>query len=252
MKRSAAAPGTRRRLHARCDDSLLTFNAGMYFATGESPKRRGNVHPTISPYETFEAGDGWLNVALPTTSGRCSATSSNARKSKTMPVSTRPRNVPRTAPRCRHPATDLPVAARDHWLHVLGKAGIRAGDQDGRRGAPTGRARHVQSVAHKVAGDACSVARPLRFDDLPPASIPPPMLGEHTAEVFEDWLGWTRESRRNASKGAFGGPRRSSRPSSGHDGGSKSRCAICGRVRRQLACKTTNGPPKRPVYNSLL
>jgi len=42
--------------------SLLTFNAGMYFASGESPKRRGNVHPTISPYETFEANDGWINV----------------------------------------------------------------------------------------------------------------------------------------------------------------------------------------------
>ena len=44
--------------------SLLTFNAGMYFASGESPKRRGNVHPTISPYETFEASDGWINVGV--------------------------------------------------------------------------------------------------------------------------------------------------------------------------------------------
>ena len=44
--------------------SLLTFNAGMYFASGESPKRRGNVHPTISPYETFEASDGWINIGV--------------------------------------------------------------------------------------------------------------------------------------------------------------------------------------------
>ena len=29
--------------------SLLTFNAGIYFATGQSPSRRGNEHPTISP-----------------------------------------------------------------------------------------------------------------------------------------------------------------------------------------------------------
>jgi formyl-CoA transferase len=42
--------------------SLLTFNAGMYFATGQSPPRRGNTHRTISPYETFEAADGWINV----------------------------------------------------------------------------------------------------------------------------------------------------------------------------------------------
>jgi len=44
--------------------SLLTFNAGMYFATGKSPTRRGNAHPSIYPYETFEAADGWLNVGV--------------------------------------------------------------------------------------------------------------------------------------------------------------------------------------------
>jgi formyl-CoA transferase len=35
--------------------ALLSFNAGIYFATGESPQRRGNAHATIVPYETFEA-----------------------------------------------------------------------------------------------------------------------------------------------------------------------------------------------------
>ena len=47
-----------------CMASLLTFNAGMYFATGQSPKRRGNAHPTISPYETFQASDGWFNLGV--------------------------------------------------------------------------------------------------------------------------------------------------------------------------------------------
>lgn len=47
--------------------SLLTFNAGIYFASGVSPKRRGNAHPTISPYETFQASDGWINVGVATT-----------------------------------------------------------------------------------------------------------------------------------------------------------------------------------------
>src|SRR5260370_1136120 len=38
--------------------SLLSFNASIYYATGVSPKRRGNAHATIVPYETFEASDG--------------------------------------------------------------------------------------------------------------------------------------------------------------------------------------------------
>jgi crotonobetainyl-CoA:carnitine CoA-transferase CaiB-like acyl-CoA transferase len=35
--------------------ALLTFSASIYFATGNAPRRRGNEHATIVPYETFEA-----------------------------------------------------------------------------------------------------------------------------------------------------------------------------------------------------
>ena len=44
--------------------SLLSFNASIYYATGESPKRRGNAHATIVPYETFEASDGWISLGV--------------------------------------------------------------------------------------------------------------------------------------------------------------------------------------------
>ena len=44
--------------------SLLSFNASIYFATGQSPKRRGNAHATIVPYETFEASDGWISLGV--------------------------------------------------------------------------------------------------------------------------------------------------------------------------------------------
>ena len=44
--------------------SLLTYQAGIYFATGATPGRMGNRHPTIVPYETFEASDGDFVVAV--------------------------------------------------------------------------------------------------------------------------------------------------------------------------------------------
>src|SRR6185312_13883892 len=44
--------------------ALLTFNASIYYATGNTPRRRGNEHPTIVPYETFEAADGWINLGV--------------------------------------------------------------------------------------------------------------------------------------------------------------------------------------------
>jgi formyl-CoA transferase len=63
-----------------CQVALLTYQAGIYFATGESPRRIGNRHPTITPYETFECRDGYLNLAcgndaiwrrLPSSCGPC-------------------------------------------------------------------------------------------------------------------------------------------------------------------------------------
>ena len=44
--------------------ALLTYQAGIYFATGQAPARMGNRHPTIVPYETFRAADGDFVLAV--------------------------------------------------------------------------------------------------------------------------------------------------------------------------------------------
>jgi crotonobetainyl-CoA:carnitine CoA-transferase CaiB-like acyl-CoA transferase len=44
--------------------ALLTYQAGIYFATGDAPRRMGNRHPTIVPYETFAAQDGEFVIAV--------------------------------------------------------------------------------------------------------------------------------------------------------------------------------------------
>lgn len=192
--------------------SLLTFNAGMYFASGESPKRRGNVHPTISPYEPFEVSDGWINVGVANDkfwTGFCEVIG----RSDLL-------DDPRfeTAPR-RAENRDALVAilspifasnSRAEWLQALGSAGIPCGAiktvgevcetaQLTERGM-------IQTVRHPVAGDVRFIARPTRFEGEPPRpSTPPPMLGEHTREVLSEWLGWTNERLdKLASEGAFG------------------------------------------------
>ena len=42
----------------------LGNQAMNYLVSGRSPKRMGNAHPNIAPYEAFEAKDGWLIVAV--------------------------------------------------------------------------------------------------------------------------------------------------------------------------------------------
>ena len=44
--------------------ALLTYQAGIYFATDTPPVRLGNRHPTIVPYETFAASDGDFVLAV--------------------------------------------------------------------------------------------------------------------------------------------------------------------------------------------
>ncbi len=43
--------------------ALLSYQAAIYFATGQQPARTGNAHPIVAPYQTFETKDGYVNVA---------------------------------------------------------------------------------------------------------------------------------------------------------------------------------------------
>ncbi|MBW2146232.1 MAG: CoA transferase [Deltaproteobacteria bacterium] len=43
--------------------SVLLFQVDKYFGLGEVPQREGNDHPMVSPYGTFKALDGYINIA---------------------------------------------------------------------------------------------------------------------------------------------------------------------------------------------
>ncbi|CAN5672756.1 CoA transferase [soil metagenome] len=44
--------------------ALLTYQAGIFFATGETPSPLGNAHPIVAPYDTFSTADGYVNIAV--------------------------------------------------------------------------------------------------------------------------------------------------------------------------------------------
>ena len=173
--------------------SLLTYNAGNYFATGESPTRRGNDHSSVVPYQTLRAKDGWMNLAVANDSlwvRYCDAIE-------------RPdlRDDPRfaTAPeRVNHRDTLVPIivaltAARtvQQWVDLLGAAGV-----------PCGRIRNVAEVCtnpqltergkvvdrpHPTAGIVSMIGLPIELSDTPGRiQTAPPLLGEHTDDVLRD------------------------------------------------------------------
>ena len=45
--------------------AAITANQAMnYLATGVSPKRMGNAHPNLMPYQAFPCADGWIIIAV--------------------------------------------------------------------------------------------------------------------------------------------------------------------------------------------
>jgi crotonobetainyl-CoA:carnitine CoA-transferase CaiB-like acyl-CoA transferase len=44
--------------------SLLGYQSLMYLATGVAPTRMGTRHPSITPYECYEASDGYVNIGV--------------------------------------------------------------------------------------------------------------------------------------------------------------------------------------------
>jgi crotonobetainyl-CoA:carnitine CoA-transferase CaiB-like acyl-CoA transferase len=44
--------------------SVLANQAMNYLVSGDTPRRLGNAHPNIAPYQTFRVADGWVIVAV--------------------------------------------------------------------------------------------------------------------------------------------------------------------------------------------
>ena len=44
--------------------ALLTYQAEIFFTTGNVPAQLGNAHPIVAPYDTFATADGYVNMAV--------------------------------------------------------------------------------------------------------------------------------------------------------------------------------------------
>jgi len=178
--------------------SLLTFNASIYFATGESPRRRGNEHPTIVPYETMQAADGWINLAV--ANDDLWQRFCKAAEATDLAADTR---YAKAADRVRKRAELVPLVralvkerTRDDWMARLEAAGVPAGairtvgevcesDLLEARGM-------IAEMEHSSAGIVKAVKNAVQMSGTPlDAYAAPPQLGEHTREVLTGLLGYT-------------------------------------------------------------
>jgi crotonobetainyl-CoA:carnitine CoA-transferase CaiB-like acyl-CoA transferase len=173
--------------------ALLTYQAGIYFASGAPPPRMGNRHPTIVPYETFAASDGDFVLAVGNDEQwrRFCAVAGLEADDR---FATNRQRV--TGYADLKPLLDERLASRPrgYWIEKLTEAGVPCGSvrnlgelfadpQVGARGM-------VREVEHAAIGRMKVLGTPLRLSDTPPTvRSAPPLLGQHTDAVLGRELG---------------------------------------------------------------
>jgi formyl-CoA transferase/CoA:oxalate CoA-transferase len=177
--------------------ALLSYQAGIYFATGAAPVRMGNRHPTIVPYETFAASDGEFVIAVGNDEQWrrfCEATGLAEEER----FATNRQRVLGYAD--LKPVLDarLRMESRAHWIERLTAAGVPCGsvrDLQELFADPQIAAREMLvDLRHATAGPVRVLGTPIKLSDTPGSvRTPPPRLGEHTAAVLLHELGVCRE-----------------------------------------------------------
>lgn len=176
--------------------ACLANQASNYLAGGLVPRRMGNAHPNIVPYQDFPTADGDIILAVGNDEqfAKFCAVAGHPEWSGDARFSTNSQRVANRAvlvPLLRQ-ATVMRTSAE--WIAALEAAGVPCGPInriDEVFADPQVRSRGLNiNMPHALAGSVPLVANPIRLSGSPVAyQRPPPMLGEHTAEVLAQWLG---------------------------------------------------------------
>ena len=174
--------------------------ASSYLVSGQPPKRVGNAHASIVPYQTMPTADGWLMLAVGNDKqfARLCTVVGRAEWATDVRFATNPARV-------AHRATLIPALEelfrtrpKADWHAALTAVDVPCSpvnDIPTALADPHTAAREmVQTVTHPVTGAIPLIGPALKLSATP-AQIrsAPPLLGEHTVSVLTTLLGYTNE-----------------------------------------------------------
>jgi crotonobetainyl-CoA:carnitine CoA-transferase CaiB-like acyl-CoA transferase len=191
-------------------DSQLTWLANVgssYLNANASPKRWGNAHPSIVPYEVFRGADGRTFVV---------GVGTEALWKKFVRMMGMENGIGRdekfrtNALRTKNRAELIPLLqkvfdgqAASAWLEQLAAAQIPAAPintvEEAVNDPQTSARGMIVQIEHPVLGVARSIGNPIKLSETPVSyKLPPPLLGEHTSQVLRG-LGYSEEEARDMS-----------------------------------------------------
>lgn len=176
--------------------ACLANQAMNYLTTGVSPRRLGNAHPNIVPYQDFPTADGDFILTV--------GNDNQFRKFAEVAGQPQWASDPRFASneqRVAHRAELIPLIRQAtvfkttaEWVTALEGAGVPCGpinDVAQVFADPQVQFRGLQvELPHALGGTVPQVASPIRLSATPVEyRRAPPLLGEHTLEVLSGLLG---------------------------------------------------------------
>jgi crotonobetainyl-CoA:carnitine CoA-transferase CaiB-like acyl-CoA transferase len=177
---------------------MLGYFTQLAFMTGEDPPPMGSSHPNIVPYGSFPASDGSIIIAVLSESfwGKlCDAL-------ERPDLATDPRFATPTGRRDHRDEVDA-VIAEITRTRTVAEWEVRLKEYDVPHAPVLGvvaALAHPQAVAremvveaeHPTIGPMRLAGRPIKFPGSPQRpSTAPPTMGQHTAEVLRDELGYS-------------------------------------------------------------
>jgi crotonobetainyl-CoA:carnitine CoA-transferase CaiB-like acyl-CoA transferase len=176
--------------------ALLTYQAGIYFGTGQRPTRRGNAHPSIVPYEVFRAADAFvvLGVANNSLWIKCCGALGRPELAQDPRFDTEAKRVQNRATLVPLLNEILGTRAAAEWVKQFEAVGIPAGliksvaevcesDHLKARGM-------IVTLPHPRARKVTVMGVPVRLHATPgKAATAPPLIGQHTDAVLRRLVG---------------------------------------------------------------
>jgi crotonobetainyl-CoA:carnitine CoA-transferase CaiB-like acyl-CoA transferase len=177
--------------------SWLVNEGANYLASGNVPKRRGNEHPNIVPYQVFEARDGYVIVAVGNDGQFARFCSILGRDdlAKNPNYSINEKRVENRQVLIELLRTEIAKFGKNDLLEQMGQNNVPSGPINNLEEVFSSEqvaARDMRiSIDHPLAqsGTVELIGNPVKFSKTPVTyRRAPPVCGEHTSEVMDEWL----------------------------------------------------------------
>ncbi|WP_353152818.1 CaiB/BaiF CoA-transferase family protein [Pollutimonas bauzanensis] len=176
-----------------CHVAMLANQNLNYMTTGVAPRRAGNAHQNVVPYQVFASSDGHLIVATGNDSqyrAYCGAIGRPDLAVNPDYATNSQRLINRVALIAELEAI-MKTRTRDDWIAALQNVGVPCGPINTIEQVfenPQVKAREIwKTMPHPLAGTTPTTASPIRYSATPVQyRMAPPLLGQHTEEILKE------------------------------------------------------------------